>query len=222
MATKLNVWIDTPHSGKNVQAQDVFAVDDQRIDGFQAGKPASSIRVNSMLRQSSILTVGFAEYLSTVNASAWENITLLSTVAQVNTAIKNSFKTIETNTLSQAKSYTDAAENRSNTKITTLQGTVQTNKQELLAEINSLKQALEKLGASFEPFELDITSSMWVKASDIYTYTIAQTKHLRGKRPRIYTYVNGEETYDSPRIDMATGDITLYSNSKLAVKVVIY
>ena len=113
MATKLNVWIETPQSGKNVQAQDVFAADDQRIDGFQAGKPASSMRVNSMLRQSSILTVGFAEYLSTVNASAWENITLLSTVAQVNTAIKNSFKTIETNTLSQAKSYTDAAENRS-------------------------------------------------------------------------------------------------------------
>lgn len=222
MATKLNVWIETPQSDKNVQAQDVFAADDQRIDGFQAGKPASSIRVNSMLRQSSILTVGFAEYLATVNANAWTDITLLSTVDQVTTAIKNSFKSIETNTLNKANTYTNAAEARSNQKITTLQNTVETNKQELLLRIESLQQALEQLGTSFASFEIDITTSMWASTSGVYTYVLKATTHGRGNRPRIYTYVNGEETYDSPRIDMTTGDITFYSNTALNLKAVIY
>lgn len=222
MTTNLNIWIETPLSGRNVQAQNVFALDDQRIDGFQAGKPASSIRANSMLRQSSILTVGLAEYLATVNNNAWSSINLLSTVEQVTLAFKNSFQSIETNTLNKANTYTDQAEARANTKITNLQTSMQTSDQNLQLQINNLKQALEQLGASFEPFEVDIASSQWIGDSAPYTYTILATTHLRGKRPRIYTYVNGEETYDSPRIDMDTGNITLYSNSKLALKAVVY
>ena len=222
MSTNLNIWIESPLSGKNVQAQDVFALDDQRIDGFQAGKPASSIRVNSALRQSSILTVGLAEYLSTIDSNAWSGITLLSTVAQVTLAIKKSFDSIEANTLSKANTYTNQAEARTNTKISSLQNTMQTSDQNLQLQINDLQQTFDQFRALFEPFERDIASSQWTGDSAPYTYTIPASTHLRGKRPRIYTYVNGEETYDSPRIDMNTGDITLYSNSKLALKVVIY
>lgn len=222
MSTNLNIWIESPLSGKNVQAQDVFALDDQRIDGFQAGKPASSIRVNSALRQSSILTVGLAEHLSTIDSDAWSNITLLSTVAQVTLAIKKSFDSIEANTLNKANTYTNQAEARTNTKISNLQSAMQTSDQNLQLQINNLQQTFDQFSALFNPFERDIESSQWTGDSAPYTYTIPASTHLRGTRPRIYTYVNGEETYDSPRIDMNTGDITLYSNSKLALKVVIY
>lgn len=46
--------------------------------------------------------------------------------------------------------------------------------------------------------------------------------HGRGTRPRVHTYVNGSETYDSPTIDWSTGNVTLHSNAQVAMKVLIY
>lgn len=64
----------------------------------------------------------------------------------------------------------------------------------------------------------------WSGSSGNYSYTIPQSKHRKGKRanysnyfPRVKTYslVSGnqwEETYDSPAIDISTGNVTVYSN----------
>lgn len=64
----------------------------------------------------------------------------------------------------------------------------------------------------------------WTGSSGNYSRTIPQSKHGKGKRanysnyfPRVKTYslVSGnqwEETYDSPAIDISTGDVTVYSN----------
>lgn len=64
----------------------------------------------------------------------------------------------------------------------------------------------------------------WSGSSGNYSYTIPQSKHGKGKRanysnyfPRVKTYslVSGnqwEETYDSPVIDISTGNVTVYSN----------
>lgn len=64
----------------------------------------------------------------------------------------------------------------------------------------------------------------WSGSSGNYSYTIPQSKHGKGKRanysnyfPRVKTYslVSGnqwEETYDSPAIDISTGNVTVYSN----------
>ena len=50
----------------------------------------------------------------------------------------------------------------------------------------------------------------------------AAATHKRGTRPRVHTYVDGEETYDSPKIDWTTGNVTVYSNAQVALKVLIY
>lgn len=64
----------------------------------------------------------------------------------------------------------------------------------------------------------------WNGSSGNFSYTIPQSKHGKGKRanypnyfPRVKTYslVSGnqwEETYDSPAIDISTGNVTVYSN----------
>lgn len=64
----------------------------------------------------------------------------------------------------------------------------------------------------------------WSGSSGNYSCLITQAKHGKGKRanysnyfPRVKTYslVSGnqwEETYDSPTIDISTGNVTVYSN----------
>lgn len=64
----------------------------------------------------------------------------------------------------------------------------------------------------------------WSGSSGNYSCPIPQSKHGKGKRanysnyfPRVKTYslVSGnqwEETYDSPTIDISTGNVTVYSN----------
>lgn len=39
---------------------------------------------------------------------------------------------------------------------------------------------------------------------------------------RVHTYVDGEETYDSSKIDWTTSNVTVYSNVQIALKVLIY
>lgn len=50
------VWIDEPTEGTNVMAENTFAADSQRENGFQSGQVASSIRINTALRQSTLVT----------------------------------------------------------------------------------------------------------------------------------------------------------------------
>ena len=84
MATRFSVWIDNPVTGTNIQSYSNFANDSQRKSGFSAGTPASSIRVNTALRETTLFTTGFMKAFfdtSTLDPS--------STVAQMATALSN-------------------------------------------------------------------------------------------------------------------------------------
>ena len=84
MATRFSVWIDNPVTGTNIQSYSNFANDAQRKSGFTAGTPASSIRVNTALRETTLFTTGFMKAFfdtSTLDPS--------STVAQMATALSN-------------------------------------------------------------------------------------------------------------------------------------
>lgn len=72
----------------------------------------------------------------------------------------------------------------------------------------------------------------WSGSPGNYSYTIPWSEHRKGKRaysnyfPRVKTYslVSGnqwEETYDSPAIDISTGNITVYSNANTPKYMVI-
>ena len=82
MATRFSVWIDTPISGTNVQSFTTFSNDEQRKAGFTANTPASSIRVNTALRESTLFATGFMK-------AFFDNSTLdaTSTVAQMAAAL---------------------------------------------------------------------------------------------------------------------------------------
>jgi len=55
--SRFSVWIDTPTAGSNVQDYSTFSGDFQRTNGFALGGIASSIRVNSALRQANLVAV---------------------------------------------------------------------------------------------------------------------------------------------------------------------
>ena len=82
MATRFSVWVDSPVTGTNIQSYIDFANDAQRKSGFSAGTPASSIRVNTALRETTLFTTGFMKAFfddSTLDAT--------STVAQMAAAL---------------------------------------------------------------------------------------------------------------------------------------
>lgn len=84
MATRFSVWIDSPVTGTNIQSYSDFANDTQRKSGFSAGTPASSLRVNTALRETTLFTTGFMK-------AFFDTSTLdpASTVAQMATALSN-------------------------------------------------------------------------------------------------------------------------------------
>lgn len=113
--------------------------------------------------------------------------------------------------MTQAKSDIEAVE----LKNTTQDGQIS----QLQTKMASAESRLDKLE---DFYEADIATSSWSGSAGDYTYSIAATTHNRGTRPRVHTYVNGEETYDSPTIDWSTGNVTLHSNAQVAMKVLIY
>lgn len=69
-------------------------------------------------------------------------------------------------------------------------------------------------------YTASLTSSSWSGSAGNYTYSISAATHGCGTTPSVHTYVNNEETYDSPTID-SSGNITLHSNAKVAMRVVV-
>ena len=69
-----------------------------------------------------------------------------------------------------------------------------------------------------------ITISSWSGSSGNYYKQITAATHGKGTYPSVHTYVqNGslwEETYDSPAIDNS-GNVTVYTNVAISIKVVI-
>lgn len=86
MATKFKVWVDSPSAGTNVQSMSDFSSDSQRQNGFAAGNAASAIRVNTALREATLITTAIMDTIAPNS-----NVDVTSTVAQVKSAIANAF-----------------------------------------------------------------------------------------------------------------------------------
>jgi len=249
MANNFKPWVDSPTAGQQVQSASVFATDAQRVDGFKAGDPASALRVNSALRQANIVVAGLMQMCDDIKTLP-DGLSLMSTVTQVKNAIKAAIDQLDATVLASAKSYTDTRENVINGKLTDKQNQITSNKNRLDAlepRVDNLEDEVAALNGSSSTlgqrvttlegemdtaqaditqlkgyYEVDLTTSSWTGSSGNYSYSIPAATHKRGTRPRVHTYVDGEETYDSPKIDWTTGNVTVYSNVQVALKVLIY
>lgn len=90
MATQFKVWIDSPDdtTSGNVMSQSDFAIDSQRISGYAFGQTVSSKRLNTILRQTSLIMVALMDQFCP-NSTA----TLMSSLATVKTALGNAIAT---------------------------------------------------------------------------------------------------------------------------------
>lgn len=249
MANNFKPWVDSPTAGQQVQSASVFATDAQRVDGFKAGDPASALRVNSALRQANIVVAGLMQMCDDIKTLP-DGLSLMSTVTQVKNAIKAAIDQLDATVLASAKSYTDTREGVINVKLTDKQNQITSNKNRLDAleprvddledEVAALSGSSSTLGQRVTTlegemdtaqaditqlkgyYEVNLTTSSWTGSAGNYSYSIPAATHKRGTRPRVHTYVDGEETYDSPKIDWTTGNVTVYSNAQVALKVLIY
>lgn len=247
MANNFKPWVDAPV--KQVQSADMFAKDLQRVDGFKAGDPVSALRVNSALRQANVVIAGLMQMCDDIKTLP-DGLSLVSTVTQIKNAIKAAIDQLDATVLANAKRYTDTREEVVNGKITNLQNQVTTNKNSIDAHetrLNNIDDEIAGLSGGTSTlttrvgtleikmtaaetniknlqayYEVDLETSSWIWSDDTYIYTIAAATHKRGIRPRVHIYVNDEETYNSPKIDWTTGNVTLYSNIQVAMKVLIY
>lgn len=105
MATQFKVWVDSPDdtASGNVMSQSDFASDSQRTSGYASGQTISSKRLNTILRQTSLVMVALMDQFCPSSTA-----TLMSSLATVKTALGNAIAT---------KSSVDALE-----KIVTFQG----------------------------------------------------------------------------------------------------
>ena len=249
MANNFKPWVDSPTAGQQVQSASVFATDAQRVDGFKAGDPASALRVNSALRQANIVVAGLMQMCDDIKTLP-DGLSLMSTVTQVKNAIKAAIDQLDATVLASAKSYTATREGVINGKLTDKQNQITSNKNRLDAleprvddledEVAALSGGSSTLGQRVTTlegemdtaqaditqlkgyYEVNLTTSSWSGSAGNYSYSIPAATHKRGTRPRVHTYVDGEETYDSPKIDWTTGNVTVYSNVQVALKVLIY
>ena len=148
-----------------------------------------------------------------ISAIKTKNTQQDSSISSLNSRMGTAEGDIDTlqSDMTQAKSDIDAVE----AKNTTQDGQIS----QLQTEMDSAESRLDKLE---DFYETDVATSSWSGSAGNYTYSIAATTHHRGTRPRVHTYVDGEETYDSPTIDWSTGNVTLHSNAQVAMKVLIY
>lgn len=249
MANNFKPWVDSPTAGQQVQSASVFATDAQRVDGFKAGDPASALRVNSALRQANIVVAGLMQMCDDIKTLP-DGLSLMSTVTQVKNAIKAAIDQLDATVLASAKSYTDTREGVINGKLTDKQNQITSNKNRFDAlepRVDNLEDEVAALSGSSSTlgqrvttlegemdtaqaditqlkgyYEVNLTTSSWTGSAGNYSYSIPAATHKRGTRPRVHTYVDGEETYDSPKIDWTTGNVTVYSNAQVALKVLIY
>ena len=249
MANNFKPWVDSPTAGQQVQSASVFADDAQRVDGFKAGDPASALRVNSALRQANIVVAGLMQMCDDIKTLP-DGLSLMSTVTQIKNAIKAAIDQLDATVLAMAKSYTDTKAGVINVELVNKQNQITTNKNRLDAlepriddlegEVAALNGSSSTLGQRVTAaeseidtaqadivylkgyYEVNLSTSSWSGSSGNYSCVIPAATHKRGIRPRVHTYVDGEETYDSPKIDWGTGDVTVYSSAKIALKVLIY
>lgn len=90
MATQFKVWIDSPDDSTsgNVMSQSDFAIDSQRTSGYASGQTISSKRLNTILRQTSLIMVALMDQFCPSSTA-----TLMSSLATVKTALGNAIAT---------------------------------------------------------------------------------------------------------------------------------
>lgn len=90
MATQFKVWIDSPDDSAsgNVMSQSDFAIDSQRTSGYASGQTISSKRLNTILRQTSLIMVALMDQFCPSSTA-----TLMSSLATVKTALGNAIAT---------------------------------------------------------------------------------------------------------------------------------
>lgn len=90
MATQFKVWIDSPDdtTSGNVMSQSDFATDSQRTSGYASGQTISSKRLNTILRQTSLIMVALMDQFCPSSTT-----TLMSSLANVKTALGNAIAT---------------------------------------------------------------------------------------------------------------------------------
>lgn len=91
MASNFQVWIDSA-TDDNTMSSSELSSDTQRINGFQPSQPASSKRVNSMLRQSSLVNAALMDIIDPSGTT-----TLRSSKSDVETLLTNYFVSISRN-----------------------------------------------------------------------------------------------------------------------------
>lgn len=132
-------WIESPIPGQQVQDAVTFAEDEQRIDGFKAGKPASSLRVNTALRQANLVICALMQMCDDIQALP-EDLTLLSTTTAVKDAIKAAIDKLDQAILTSSKQYTDSAVVEIDTDIRNLQNQITTNKNNIDTNSTAIEQ----------------------------------------------------------------------------------
>lgn len=90
MATQFKVWIDSPDdtTSGNVMSQSDFATDLQRTSGYASGQTISSKRLNTILRQASLVITALMDQFCPSST-----VTLMSSLAVVKTALGNAIAT---------------------------------------------------------------------------------------------------------------------------------
>lgn len=75
-----------------------------------------------------------------------------------------------------------------------------------------------------EPHKIDIPISSWEGTSTPYSYSINKTSHNKGNSPtfRILETATGEELQTKTITDINSGLITIYSNTKIGITVLVY
>lgn len=140
------------------------------------------------------------------------------------TSNKNSLNTLEprVDSLEDEVAALSGGSSTLGQRVTTLEGEMDTAQADITQLESKMSSAQTNITQLKGYYEVNLTTSSWSGSSGNYSYIIPAATHKRGTRPRVHTYVNGEETYDSPKIDWSTGNVTVYSNAQIALKVLIY
>lgn len=117
--SKFKVWIDSPTD--NTQDSTTFASDSQRVNGFAIGGVASSIRVNSALRQANLVTTAIIDTL----------------IPNTNLDLNSSVSDLVTELTTYFNSLADASD------LTNLQTTLETEIQAVDTKVDNLRTILK-------------------------------------------------------------------------------
>lgn len=126
MANNFKAWIDAPVTGQQIQSAAVFAMDTQRTNGFNAGDPASAIRVNSALRQANVVVAALMKMCDDISTLP-NGLGLASTINDIAAAIRKAIDVLDTNVLKAAKEYANSLNGATTGNIDKLQIAINTN-----------------------------------------------------------------------------------------------